>query len=62
MSSGGVKCWGKNDQGQLGNNSAVDSDVPVDVTGLGGATTVVPPSGYTCALTSAEASSVGANG
>jgi alpha-tubulin suppressor-like RCC1 family protein len=52
MSGGNVKCWGKNDQGQLGNNDAVDSGVPVDVKGLAGATAVVLAQGYSCALTS----------
>jgi hypothetical protein len=33
-SSGAVKCWGRNDRGQLGDNSAIESHVPVDVVGF----------------------------
>jgi len=45
MVSGAVKCWGKNDDGQLGDTSTLSSKFPVDVGGFPGATNATSPSG-----------------
>lgn len=55
ITSGGVvKCWGSNDDGQLGKGSPIPSDVliPTDVVGLpAGVVSISRPAGRTCAIT-----------
>jgi hypothetical protein len=62
--SGGAKCWGAGSSGQLGTIVAADSNVPVDVFGLGagsGVTAIAPGRDHTCAVVNGAAKCWGSN-
>lgn len=52
LADGGVRCWGSNAHGQLGQGdfSLPASNVPVDVPGITGAFAVAAGAGHSCAL------------
>jgi alpha-tubulin suppressor-like RCC1 family protein len=49
LSGGTIKCWGDNEDGELGNGTTVNSTTPVQVTGITNAAGVAAGAFHTCA-------------
>jgi alpha-tubulin suppressor-like RCC1 family protein len=56
LANGAAKCWGSNDEGQLGNGSTTHSPTPTpeSVTAIAGATAVTAGDNHTCAIVTAS--------
>jgi alpha-tubulin suppressor-like RCC1 family protein len=49
LKTGTARCWGYNQDGELGNGTQTNTTVPVSVVGLRNATTIAAGGDFTCA-------------
>ena len=62
LTGGGMRCWGDNEYGQLGDGTLIERLIPVNVNGLAGSVSAITAGGYhTCALISGAAKCWGDN-
>jgi alpha-tubulin suppressor-like RCC1 family protein len=50
INDGSIKCWGRNDYGQLGDGSTTNKSAPASVTGISNAVDVAAGEDHTCAV------------
>lgn len=63
LTDGTIQCWGKNNFGQLGNNSTTNSSIPVEVWGIdSGASSVAVSYSHACAIVAGNGFCWGNNG
>jgi alpha-tubulin suppressor-like RCC1 family protein len=61
LTGGTMACWGRNDQGQLGDGTTTDAHTPVAVVGISGATSFDGSELHTCAVVSGGVQCWGGN-
>ncbi|MEZ5565193.1 MAG: hypothetical protein R3F24_06580 [Gammaproteobacteria bacterium] len=49
LNTGDIRCWGRNDEGQLGNGGTSNTNTPVAVVGISNATAIAAGNFHTCA-------------
>jgi alpha-tubulin suppressor-like RCC1 family protein len=62
LTTGGARCWGLGDQGQLGNGAGLRSSTPVTVSAVSGATNASAGSAFSCVSASGALKCWGGNG